>query len=89
MMQYGTDFAWMDGERVIILRANEDPRIFTRDGKTLGLEINEIDKRILARARSNALWANLACRKGYDSPSKMHSGRRIARIISEESEPVR
>ena len=83
MMQYGTDFAWMDQERIVIFRANEKPRIFTHNGKTLGQQVPTVDNRFLARARANALWADLAYREGYYSPSNMDP--HLGRMKTEES----
>jgi phosphoglycerol transferase len=67
IMQYGTDYAWMNKDYAIILRANEAPRVYSHDGHTLGQQVPGIDSRIMARARANALWANLAYQKGYYS----------------------
>jgi len=78
MMQHGPNFAWMDNERAIIFRANESPRIYTHDGRTLGHPVPEVDNRILAKAKANALWASLAYRKGYYSPSNMGASNTIA-----------
>lgn len=69
IMQYGTDFAWMNRNHAIILRANEPARIYLHDGHTLGPQVDEIDSKMLAKARANALWANLAYKKGFYSYS--------------------
>lgn len=66
MMQYDQNYAWMDNNKVIVIRPNLPPKAFQHDGTSLKQDItDDLAPETLDNAQANALWSSLAYEKSY------------------------
>ena len=64
MMQYDTNFAWMQGDEVVILQPSKPAQQFIYQPKTQDLVPATLDPKLARRALAQSLWATHAYENG-------------------------
>lgn len=64
MMQYDTNFAWMQGDDVVILQPSKPAQQFTYSPKSQALTQGTLDPLLARRALAQSLWATHAYENG-------------------------
>jgi len=65
LMQYEGNFAWMQGEDVVVLQPQKPPQQYRYDTASKRLQAAPLDPALAHTAHAHALWGSLAYRKNW------------------------